>query len=47
MSVNRSVVKPLCPQFFTDFHQILHAAGECGQFDACCLSDKPEVDFGF
>jgi len=25
----------LCPQFFTHFHQIVHATGECGQFDAC------------
>jgi len=24
--VNRSVVERLCPQFFTDFRQILHAA---------------------
>jgi len=43
VSVNRSVVKRLRPQFFTDFHQILHAAQKCGRFDACCLWDKLEV----
>ena len=26
VSVHRSVVEQLRPQFFTDFHQILHAA---------------------
>jgi len=27
--VNRSVVKRLSPQFFTDFHEILHVAQKC------------------
>jgi len=27
-------VERLRPQFFTDFHQILHAAHKCGRFDA-------------
>ena len=35
--VNRSVLERLRPQFFTDFHQILHAAQKCGRFDAYCL----------
>ena len=37
VSVNRSVVERLRPQFFTDFHQILHAAQKCGRFVAYCL----------
>jgi len=47
MSVNRSVVEWLRPQYFTDFRQILHAAWKCGRFDAYCLWDKPEVDSQF
>ena len=35
--VNRSVVERLRPQFFTDFHEILHAAQKCGRFVAYCL----------
>ena len=41
--VNRSVVERLRPQFFTDFHKILHAAQKCGRFVAYYLWDKPEV----
>jgi len=41
--VNRSVVERLHPQFFTDFHEILHAAHKCGCFVAYCLWDKQEV----
>jgi len=37
----------LRPQFFTDFHEILHAVQKCGRFIAYCLSDKPEVVCGF
>jgi len=43
MFVNRSVVERLRPQFFTDFHQILHAAQKCGRINAYCLWDKAEV----
>ena len=43
VSVNRSVVERLRPQFFTDFHEILPAAQKCGRFVAYCLSEKPEV----
>jgi len=32
--VNRSVLERLRPQFFTDFHEILHAAQKCGRFVA-------------
>ena len=35
--VNRSVVERLRPQFFTDFHEILHASQKCGHFVAYCL----------
>jgi len=35
--VNRSVVERLRQQFFTDFHEILHAAQKCGRFVAYCL----------
>ena len=35
--VNRSVVEQLRPQFFNDFHEILHAAQKYGRFDAHCL----------
>ena len=37
VSVHRSVVERLRPQFFTDFHEILHAAQKCGRFVAYCL----------
>jgi len=37
VSVNRSVVERLRQQFFTDFHEILHAAQKCGRFIAYCL----------
>jgi len=37
VSVNRSVVERLRPQFFTDFHEILHAAQKCGRFVAYYL----------
>jgi len=37
VSVNRSVVERLRPQFFTDFHESLHAAQKCGRFVAYCL----------
>ena len=43
VSVNRSVVERLRPQFFTDFHKILHAAQTCRRFHAYCLLDKQEV----
>ena len=43
VSVNRSVVERLRPQFFTDFHEILHAAQKCGRFVAYCLWKKREV----
>jgi len=32
VSVNKSVLERLRPQFFTDFHEILHAAQKCGRF---------------
>jgi len=35
--VNRSVVERLRPHFFTDFHEILHAAQKCGRLIAYCL----------
>jgi len=35
--VNKSVLERSRPQFFTDFHQILHAAQKCGRIDAYCL----------
>jgi len=41
--VNRSVDERLRPQFFTDFHEILHAAQKCRRIIAYCLWDKPEV----
>jgi len=37
VSVNRLVVERLRPQFFTDFHKILHAAQKSGRFVAYCL----------
>jgi len=37
VSVNRSVLERLRPQFFADFRQIVDAAQKCGRFDACCL----------
>ena len=43
VSVNRSVLKRLRPQFFADFHEILRAVQKCGRFIAYCLWDKPEV----
>ena len=43
VSVNRSVVERLRPQFFTDFHEIVQAAQKCGRIDAYCLWDNPEV----
>ena len=47
VSVHRSVVERLRLQFFTDFHQILHAAQKCGCFERYCFSDKPEVVYRF
>ena len=47
LSVHRSVVERLRPQFFTDFHQILHAAQKFGCFKRYCSWDKPEVDCRF
>ena len=47
VSVHRSVVERLRPQFFTDFHQILHAAQKCGCFERCCFWNKPEVVYRF
>jgi len=45
-SVSQSVSRrpQLCPQFFTDFHQILHAAHKCGRFDAYCQRQIPCTD---
>ena len=40
---DRLHVERLRPQFFTDFHEILHAAQKCGRFIAYCLRRKPEV----
>jgi len=37
----------LRPQFFTDFHQILHATQKCGCFKRYCFWDKPEVVYHF
>jgi len=37
VSVNRLVVERLRPQFFTDFHEISHAAQKCGRFVAYCF----------
>ena len=37
VSVHRSVVERLRPQFFTDFHQILHAAWKYGRLDCYCF----------
>ena len=31
------VLERLRPQFFTDFHEILHAAQKCGRIDAYYL----------
>jgi len=45
MSVHRSVVEQLRPQFFTVFYQILHAAQKFGCFEGYCFRDKPEVDY--
>jgi len=47
VSVHRSVVERLRPQFLTDFHQILHAAQKCGCFKRYCFTDKPEVVYRF
>jgi len=47
VSVHRSVVERLRPQFFTDFHQILHPAQKCGCFERRCFWDEPEVDYLF
>ena len=47
VSVHRSVVERLRPHFFTDFHQILHAAQKCGCIERYCFWDKPEVDYRF
>ena len=47
VSVHRSVVERLRPQFFTDFHQILHAAQKCGCFERYCFWNKPEVVYRF
>ena len=44
---HRSVVELLRPQFFTDLHQILHAAQKCGCFERYCFCDKPEIDYRF
>ena len=35
--VDGSFVERLCPQFFSNFHQILRAALQCGDVDAYCL----------
>ena len=43
VSVNRSALERLRPQFFADFHEILYAAPKCGRYVSCCLWDKPEV----
>jgi len=37
------VLERLRPKFFTDFHEILHAAQKCGRINAYYLWDKPEV----
>jgi len=37
VSVHKSVVERLRPQFFTDFHHILHAAQKCGCFERYCF----------
>jgi len=37
VSVHRSVVERLRPQFLTDFHLILHAAQKCGCFERYCF----------
>ena len=47
VSVHRSVVERLRPQFFTDFHEILHAAQKCGFFERYCFWNKPEVVYRF
>jgi len=47
VSVHRSVVERLRPQFFIYFHQILHAAQKFGCFERYCFWDKPEVDYRF
>ena len=47
VSVHRSVVERLRPQFFTDFHQILHTARKFGCFEDYGFWDKPEVDYRF
>ena len=47
VSVHRSVVERLRPQFFTDFHQILRVAQKCGCFERYCFWNKPEVDYRF
>ena len=47
VSVRRSVVERLRPQFFTDFHQILHAARKFDCFEGYCFWDKPKVDYQF
>ena len=47
VSVHRSVVERLRPQFFTDFHQISHAAQKCGCFERYCFWNKPEVVYRF
>jgi len=47
VSVHQSVVERLRPQFFTDFHQILHAAQKCGCIERYCFWNKPEVVYRF
>jgi len=47
VSADRSVVEQLRPQFFTDFHQILHSAWNCGWVDAYCFWDKLVAELGF
>ena len=49
VSVHRSVVERIRPQFFTDFHIILHAAQKCGCFEGYIFSgtNRKEVDYRF
>ena len=42
MSANRSVVEQLRPEFFADFHQIVHVARKCGRFHVWCFWGKVE-----
>jgi len=42
-----SGIERLRAQFFTVFHKVLRTGRKCGQLNACCFSDKPEVDDWF